>query len=281
MEYIQKQKAEAFVFAKLEEYSREKSTQLFHLTSYNYIRRRLKRDMKYQSKHLETFYKSDEKILQWIDNTLSRIQSHLPHLLSFIKSHNTLKELLLTDSYFSSNDDHNEWQKLQIERAKELFPDSNYDENELLSVYQKYILEQLTPKKLESFCLPLKDKEKIDLNSEYAKVETIGREYLKTMFDDYKKRKYPNLNLIKEMIHVGMEQMIKRPKSNDFYKAVASSNILTKAMCIIKSQNAYTMSLKNIADDFMVIFVFSYNIKINLMEYILVLKVWPLIRQSK
>ena len=54
------------------------------------------------------------------------------------------------------------------------------------------------------------------------------------------------------MINLGMEQMIKRPKTDELHKASTSSNILLKALFILKSKNAYSMSLKNIADDFMV-----------------------------
>ncbi|CAF1134826.1 unnamed protein product [Rotaria sordida] len=250
-EYKQKQKVEAYVFAKLEEYSRGKSTSLFHLTSFSHVRRRLKRDVKYLSKQFEPYDVSEGKILQWIDETLERIHSHFLHLRSFIDSQNELKQLFLTDELFSSNNNHNQWRKLQIKRAKILFPDTNSNENELLLIYQKYIIENLTPKKLENDCLPLKNKEKIDLDFEYNKAETIGREYLKNIFDNYKKRQYPNLNLIKEIINLGMEQMKKRPKTNQLNKASTPLNILPKALFIIQSKNAYSMSLKNLADDFM------------------------------
>ncbi|CAF4134420.1 unnamed protein product, partial [Rotaria socialis] len=60
-EYEQRQKIEAFVFAKLEEYSQEKSTNLFHLTTHFYIRRRLKRDVKHLSKRFDSNYVSEEK----------------------------------------------------------------------------------------------------------------------------------------------------------------------------------------------------------------------------
>ncbi|CAF2828653.1 unnamed protein product [Rotaria sp. Silwood2] len=250
-EYEQKQKVEAYVFTKLEEYSREKSIRLFHLTSFSRIRRRLKRDVKYLSKQFEPYNVSERKILQWIDDTLERINSHFPHLRSLIDSQNELKQLFLTDEFFSSNNNNNQWRKLQIKRAKILFPDTDNNENELILKYQKYIIENLTPNKLESDCLPLKNKEKIDLNSEYNKAENIGREYLKNIFDDYKKRQYPNLNLIKEMINLGMEQMKKRPKLDELHQASTSSNMFSKALFMLRSKNAYSMSLKNLADDFM------------------------------
>jgi hypothetical protein len=72
------------------------------------------------------------------------------------------------------------------------------------------------------------------------------------MFDRFKQRQYPNLQLIQEMIHLGMEQMRKRPKMNEFRQASISSNLLAKATLILKSKQSYEMSLQNIADDFMV-----------------------------
>ena len=63
---------------KLEEYSRKKSLNLFHLTSLSHIRRRLKRDVKSLSKEFQHII-SEEKILQWIDETLERINSHFPY----------------------------------------------------------------------------------------------------------------------------------------------------------------------------------------------------------
>jgi len=261
-EIEQRQKIEAHVFAKLEEYSREKSTNLFHLTSISHIRRRLKRDLKILSKQFQPYNVSEQKILQWIDETLERINSHFPDLRSIINSQNELKQLFLTNEIFSSSNINNQWQQSQIKRAKIILPDvNNYNNNEkeILLNYQKYIIEKLTPKKLENDRLILKNKDLIDLDFEYNKAENIGREYLTKLFNNYKKRKYPNIDLIKKMIHFGMEQMIKRPKSEEFNKASTSTNILVKSLFILKSKNAYSMSLKNIADDFMVKLNLDFN----------------------
>lgn len=248
----QKQQVEAHVFSKLEEYSLEKSTNLFHLTSLSYIHRRLKRDVKYLSKQFQPSCVSEEKILQWIDDTLERINSHFPYLRSIIDSQNQLKELFLTDDLFSSKNLNNQWHQLQLKRAKFLLSNSTSNDNELLSNYQKYIIEKFTPKYLENDRLPLKNKDHIDLDFEYNKAENYGREYLRKLFEDFNRRKYPNLNLIKNIINLGMKQMIKRPRTEELHKASTSSNILLKALFIHKSKNAYSMSLKNIADDFMV-----------------------------
>ena len=255
----QRQKVEEHVFAKLEEYSRAKSTNIFHLTSIQHIRRRLKRDVKHLSKQFHPYFVSDQKILQWIDETLERIDSHFRQLRSIIDSQNELKNLFLTDQISSEQNSDNQWRYLQIKRAKILFPNRNSDEKELLLQYQNYISDVFTPKRLENDRLPLRNKDQIDLDSEYNQAENIGRECLKRMFDDYKQRQYPNLSLIKEMINLGMEQMVKRPKTEELHKVSESSNILSKALFILKSKNAYSMSLKNIADDFMVKYNFCFS----------------------
>ncbi|UJR30104.1 hypothetical protein I4U23_017645 [Adineta vaga] len=252
----QRRQVEAFIFAKLEEYSREKSTTLLHLTSFSRIRRRLKRDLKHFAKQSQTSFLSEQKLSQWLDETLKRINSHLPYFSSLVHSSNRLQEL------FSSNEIvNNQWEQLQIKRAKEMF--SNTDED-LLENYRKCIIEKLTPRRLEKNQLPLKNRDPIDLDNEYQKAEKDGREYLKKLFQDYQIRQYPNLILLKEMIQLGMNQMLKRPKTDDLQKASSSSNILLKAMFIIKSKNAYSMSLRNIADDFMFLrFGHSINNKTN------------------
>ncbi len=258
----QRQIIEKYVFIKLEEYSRKKSINLFHLTSLSHIRRRLKHDVKIFSKQYQPNFVSDEKIHQWIDEILERINSNFPHLQSIIDSQNEFKQFILTNELFSSQNLNNQFQQLQIQRAKYLFPNLNSNEKELLLHYQKYIIDILTPsKQFENNCLQLKNNQPIDLDFEYKQAENIGREYLTKLFDDYKQRKYPNINLIKEIIHHGMEQMTKRPKTDELHKASQSSNILSKALFIFKSRNAYSMNLKNIADDFMVkkiIFIFDF-----------------------
>ncbi len=231
---------------KLEEYSRKKSLNLFPLTSLSQVRRRLKGDVKSLSKE---YFISEEKILQWIDEILERINSHFPLFQTLIDSQNELKQFLITDEISLSN---NQWKQSQIKRAKILFPNLNSNEKELLDIYQKYIIETLTPNKLNVDRLPLKTKDKIELDIEYHKAENIGRDYLKNLFNDYKSRQYPNINLIKEIINLGMEQMIKRPKTDELHKASTSSNILLKTLFILKSKKSYSMSLKNLADDFMV-----------------------------
>jgi hypothetical protein len=72
--------------------------------------------------------------------------------------------------------------------------------------------------------------------------------------------------------------MIKRPKTDELRKASTSSNILFKTLFILKSKNAYSMSLKNLADDFMVSLNPFDLIKKNIIFYFKVLTFWSCIR---
>ncbi|CAF5219994.1 unnamed protein product, partial [Rotaria magnacalcarata] len=97
------------------------------------------------------------------------------------------------------------------------------------------IMEKFTPKELADNKIPLKNQEKIHLNEEYKKAEDFGRQYLAKMLDAYKLRQRPKLKLVQEMIDLGMKHMIKRPKKMNF-----------------DNKKSYSMSLQNLADDFMV-----------------------------
>ena len=242
---------EEYVLAKLEEYSRERSTHLFHLTSFSRVQRRLKREAKSLVKQLQSSNVPEQKIIQWIDETLEKIDSSISSLDS---SHTStdFKQFFLSNDIFSAQNLNNQWAQLQVQRANILLPHHSLNDQELLSYYQKYISETLTPKKLDNDRLILENKEQINLDFEYDQAEHFGREYLKQMLENYRQRQRPSLNLMKKMIDLGMEQMLKRPKTDELRKTSNSSSFLAKAMFIRKSKKAYSMSLKNIADDFMV-----------------------------
>lgn len=248
------------------------------MTSFSRVRRRLKRDVKYLAKQFHPYFVSEDKILQWIDETLERINSHFSQFKNLVDSNREFSQSLLTDAIYQPTDLNNQWRQLQLKRAKILFPNlTSINEKELLGQYQKHIIKIYTPAQSKTNRLPLKNKTEIDLETEYVKVEQIGREYLETLFANYRKRQRPNLVLVREMIDHGMKQMIKRPKSNQIDEIYKSTNILSKALFIIKSKNAYSMSLKNVSDDFMVnesvyssfvieiyLFIFSFYVLVEL-----------------
>lgn len=245
----QRKAVEEYVFRKLEEYAQEKSTQLFHLTSFSRVQRRLKREAKYVSKQFLPTIVSEQKILQWIDEILEKIDSSI----SSLTSSTDLRQSFLTNEIFSRRtNSNNQWTQLQFQRANIFFQHHNLNDKELLAHYEAHILRSLTPDKLENDRLILENKERIDLDLEYNHAELFAREYLRKMLDNYRQRQYPDLDLMRKMIQLGMEQMIKRPRADDLQKASRSLNFLAKAMFIRRSKDAYSMSLKNVADDFMV-----------------------------
>ncbi|CAF3759083.1 unnamed protein product [Adineta steineri] len=242
----ERDKFEKFVFTKLEEYSKKRTVNLFHLTSLSHIRRRLKRDLKSYARQTNSNIVSIEKLSQWTDEIFDKIEVHLS------KFQNNLEQFLTTDDILSSSSTiNNQWKQIQLQKAKTIFSNSTYDnDKELLLMYQNSIIEKLTPKQLDKNQILLINKDKIHLDEEYEKAENIGREYLTNLFHKYKHRQLPDLQLLKEMINLGMKQMIKRPKLNEFHQA---SNLLTKAIFILKSKQSYLMSLRNLADDFMLL----------------------------
>ncbi|CAF1151866.1 unnamed protein product [Rotaria sordida] len=250
----QRQKVEAYVFRKLEEYSKKKTINILCSTSLSHIRRRLKHDIKPLSKQFDPNTVSKEKLHQWIDEILEQIQSHISQLRLLFQSQDNLEHFLTTDKFFSSKNIDNQWKQLQLQQAKKvLLKNANDNDEKLLSRYQKYIIEKFTPKELEDNKLILKNQKKIHLNKKFQEVEHFGREYLTKILDNYKQRQYPKLELVQEMIELGMEQMIKRPTKDEFRQASLSSNILDKATFILKSKQSYSMSLHNLADDFMLL----------------------------
>jgi hypothetical protein len=250
----QRQRVEVYIFTKLEEYSKTKSINLFHLTSISHIRRRLKRDIKSFSRQFHPNIVSEQKLYQWIDEIINEIQSHISQLQPLLRSQDDLEDFLTTDELFSSKNLNSQWKQIQIQQAKKVLLNNNTNDNdeELLLAYQNSIIEKFTPKKLENNRIPLKNPQKINLDEEYEKAEIIGRDYLTKMFDNYKQRQRPNLKLIQEMINLGMKQMTKRPKIDELRQATVSQNFLTKAAFILKSKQSYAMNLQNVADDFMV-----------------------------
>jgi len=250
----QRQRVEVYIFTKLEEYSKTKSINLFHLTSISHIRRRLKRDIKSFSRQFHPNIISEQKLYQWIDEIINEIQCHISQLQPLLRSQDDLEHFLTADELFSSKNLNSHWKQMQIQQAKKVLLNNNTNDNdeELLLAYQNSIIEKFTPKKLKNNRIPLKNQQKINLDEEYEKAEIMGRDYLTKMFDNYKQRQRPNLKLIQEMINLGMKQMTKRPKIDELRQATVSQNFLTKAAFILKSKQSYAMNLQNVADDFMV-----------------------------
>ncbi|CAF4445961.1 unnamed protein product, partial [Adineta steineri] len=151
------------IFTKLEEYSKKRTVNLFHLTSLSHIRRRLKRDLKSYARQTNSNIVSIEKLSQWTDEIFDKIEAHLSKL------QNNLEQFLTTDDILSSSSStiNNQWKQIQIQKAKTIFSNSTYDtDKELLLMYQNSIIEKLTPKQLDKNQILLINKDKIHLDEE-------------------------------------------------------------------------------------------------------------------
>lgn len=248
-----RQEFETYVFVKLEEYSTKKSMSILHSTSLSHMRRRLKRDVKGFLKECDPNVVSEDTLYRWIDEIIDQIQSHISQLRLLHQTHGDLEDLLNRKNIFLSNAFNNHWKEMQLKQAKKVLK-SNLPETdeEIILLYEEYVVEKLTPKQLQDNKIPFRNNEKIDLDKEYKKAEEFGREYLTEILNNYKERRRPNLKLIQEIIRIGMQQMIKRPKNHELHQASTSSNILDKLKFVLKSKRSYLMSLQNLADDFMV-----------------------------
>ena len=248
-----RKQVEDCIFVKLEEYSNKNLIDRLRLKSISQIRRLLKRDIRTLYKQWNSDIVSEEKLYQWIDETLEQMELHISQLRSLVQSQGGSECWFITNNIFSSNNVNNEWKVLQLQQAKTLsLNDENDDDEELLARYRQYVVEKLTPEKLEHNKVSLENQERIHLDEEYKKVVVFGQEYLRKMLDNYKQRQHPNFELVQEIIHLGMKKMIKRPGPDEFRQASASSNIFMKAKFIQKSRRSYHMSLQNLADDFKV-----------------------------
>ncbi|CAF4577596.1 unnamed protein product, partial [Rotaria sp. Silwood2] len=149
----------------------------------------------------------------------------------------------------------NQWRSLQLERAKQILPNINneeFTENELLQKYYIHIIETLTPKPdtASSNCIAQLREHPFDLNHAYEQAKNKGKECLAQMLEKYRARLKPDLELIQEMIKLGLKQMKTTPTKEDFE---GTTNFLTKISMFHKTKQAYESDLHNMGDDFMLL----------------------------
>jgi hypothetical protein len=115
-------------------------------------------------------------------------------------------------SAFSHSDKiNNGWHKMQLERARQLFPitdnsNQQFNDNDVLENYYKYVQEKFTPKKdaLHTDRMLKVRENPFDLNMAYSHVETKAKEFLKNFFMKTRgERQTPDLKLVDEMIKLG------------------------------------------------------------------------------
>ena len=230
-----RQLIERQIFSRLEIYSRR------HLTSKSRLRRRLKSDVIAYVRRLQSKIVSESLVRQWFDEILDQIYGQMKDLPAFIDSSRQLREFFLREEFLFTVHSNTQWRQRQLTRARVLCPLAG----DILPAYERFCRDSLTPKPTEES----RPRTKIDLDVQYAQAENSGRDYLTKLFADYERRGLPRVHLIEEMIGHGLEQMIKRPRIEDFHRL---TNIGWQLAFILRNRHSYTMNLQNVADDFMV-----------------------------
>jgi hypothetical protein len=105
---------------------------------------------------------------------------------------------------------HNQWNLLQLTRAREIFPDVNQEdlnEEELLQKYYKHVFENLTPTpdSKSANCVAQLREQPLNLDNAYDQAERTGKDCLKHLLDSYHQRSKPDLSIIQEMVNLGKE----------------------------------------------------------------------------
>jgi hypothetical protein len=201
-EIEQRQLIEQYIFSKLEAYSNK--PRLWQLTHSSHIKRRLLD----KSDHISELYSlPNDFVRDAINQLFIDIDNHVSQIRRLIqtKSHVAAEQDVLFEKVKNSD---NQWRRLQLERAREVFPDIDYTdltEDELLKKYYTYIFETLTPKAdaANTNCIAQLREQPFDLDRAYEQAEREGKDYLIHMLESYHERSVPDLELIKEMIDLG------------------------------------------------------------------------------
>ncbi|CAF4248226.1 unnamed protein product [Rotaria sp. Silwood2] len=247
-ELQQRQLIQQYIFSKLEAYT--KKPRLWQLRRSSHI----KQHLRHKSGHIAKLYslptdvvhESMDQFFIHVDNCVLKL-----HRLIQNRSNGSIESNVLFQKMKKSN---NQWRLLQLERAKQIFPNINneeFTENELLQKYYTHIIETLTPKPdtASSNCIAQFREQPFDLNRAYEQAERKGKDYLVHRLQNYRERSTPDFELIQEMINLGFEHMKTGPTKEDFESA---TNFLTKISLLHKIKQAYESSLHNVADEFMI-----------------------------
>ncbi|CAF1509439.1 unnamed protein product, partial [Rotaria sp. Silwood1] len=238
-----------YIFSKLEAYANK--SRIWQLTHCSRIKERLL-DKSHNVSNLYSL--PNDFVRESINQLFINVDKYVVHLRRFIQY--TACESVESISLFKKTEaSNNQWCLLQLERAKQIFPNINNEEftdDELLQKYYTHIIETLTPKPdiANSNCIAQLREQQFDLNHEYEQAENKAKEHLKHMLQNYRERSTPNLELIQEMIDLGFEHMKRGPTKEDFEGA---TNFLTKISLFHKTKKAYGSDLHNMGDDFMLL----------------------------
>ncbi|CAF3640324.1 unnamed protein product [Rotaria sp. Silwood1] len=247
-EIQQRQLIQQYIFSKLGAYVNK--SRLWQLTHSSHIKRRLLDE----SAHIADIYSlTKDFVYESINQLFTHVDNYVLKLHRLIqnRSDGSVESNVLFQKTRESN---NHWGLLQLQRAKQIFPNINNEEftdDELLQKYYNHIIETLTPKPdtASSNCIAQLREQPFDLNHAYEQAENKGREVLGLMLENYRKRSIPNLGLIQEMIDLGFEHMKRAPTKEDFEDA---TNFITKISLLHKTKQTYESGLHNVADEFMI-----------------------------
>jgi hypothetical protein len=201
-EIEQRRLIEQYIFSKLEAYANK--PRIWQLTHSSHIKRRLLD----KSGHISNLYSvPNDFVRESINQLFVNVDKHILQLRRLVQS--TSSESVDPDVLFQkARRSKNQWRSLQLERAKQIFPDiviDEYTENEILQKYYTHIIETLTPKAdtASTNCIAQLREEPFDLNHEYEQAERKGKDYLSHLLQNYHERSTPDLQIIQEMVNLG------------------------------------------------------------------------------
>ena len=137
-----------------------------------------------------------EFVIDSIEEIVNRIEKQIRNFQPTLNpSMNFLEEMKNSE---------NDWRKLQLKRAKEIFSYSN-NENELLAKYFDHVVNSLTPKtETNDGVDPDRNRdEPFDLNVAYDAAKLKAQNYLRGYLSKFRSYGAPDLRLIEEMVQHG------------------------------------------------------------------------------
>lgn len=245
---------------KLDRYTRK--SHLWQLMHAPHIHRNLLK----KSRHLSKIHSiSEDLVRQCFNQLLNDVDQYVTELYQILSSENLHQKI---SAFHHPSKPSNLFQKFQMERAKQFFP--QLTDRDLFDEYYRYCDEKYTPSK-KNFNPSSNEKNEIpfDLHSVYSQSEGKAKEFLRTFFDHCPSKSKPNLNLIDQMIKLGMfnhsllyddsffflfiegmTEMRKLPSKEDFQDR---NSFLGRFAIFNRTKDAYQSILKNTSEDFLII----------------------------
>ena len=201
-ELRQHQIIEQYVLSKLEAYANK--SRFWQLTHSPRIKQRLLD----KSEHIARLYSlPNDFVHDSINQLFSKVDKHVIQMRRLL--HLGVQASLNADALLdSAKNSSNQWQELQLRRAREILPDLDaepFTDDELLQKYYRHVAETLTPKRdtASSNSVAQLREQPFNLNRAYEQAEQKGKECLADMLHNYREQAQPNLALIEEMVNLG------------------------------------------------------------------------------